>query len=185
MDKELLNQCLECKLCDLSLNRKNVVFGSGNSKANLMLIGEAPGVQEDETGLPFVGRSGLLLKELVKNVGIDIQHDCYITNLVKCRPPVNRRPSRDELQACSPFLQKQIELVNPQLILLIGATAAEAILGFKGRLSDIRGNWIRWQGTLAMPIFHPSYLLRNPSMAHGSPRFLTLNDLRSLRDRLK
>ncbi len=184
MDINLLANCQSCISCGLSQNRKNIVFSRGNTESNIMVIGEAPGAQEDLKGQPFVGRSGMLLNELMNSVGINFDQDCYICNLVKCRPPNNRRPNKSELDSCRPWLNKQLELVKPSILLLLGATAVEEFLGFRGRLSKIRGEWIPLDKWLVMPLFHPAYLLRNPSLKPGSPRFLTRSDLVKVRDRL-
>ena len=146
-----------------------------------MLIGEAPGADEDATGLPFVGRSGQLLDGLLLQAGLD---DVYICNAIKCRPPDNRRPTATELTACRPWLAAQITLVAPELVLLVGATALQGVLGIKGGITSLRGQWRPWQGRWLMPILHPSYLLRNPSERPGSPKALTLDDLRQVRERL-
>ena len=156
----------------------------GNPLARLMIIGEAPGAIEDLRGEPFVGRSGILLERLMESVGIDIKNDAYICNLIKCRPPKNRRPTKAELSACRPWLNKQIELNDPRVIALTGATAVREILGIKGGLTKIRGNWMSWQGRWVMPVFHPAYLLRNPSLSDGSPTSLTFKYLLAVRDRL-
>ncbi len=149
-----------------------------------MVIGEAPGANEDLTGDPFVGRSGKRLDELLYKVGLNPSNDVYITNVVKCRPPKNRRPSKEELKSCMPWLIKQIELVDPLIILLLGATALESILGKKGPMTKVRGKWYNFGDRLVMPLFHPSYLLRNPSAADGSPTSLTISDLEVVRNKL-
>jgi DNA polymerase len=166
-----------------------VVVARGNPSARLLLIGEAPGAEEDRQGLPFVGRSGQLLDRLMADAGIDSQQDVYIVNGVKCRPPQNRRPSAGELAACRPWLEQQITLVDPTLVLLVGATALEAVLGIKGGITRLRGHWQRGQGPLLagrglMPLLHPSFLLRNPSEAEGGPRWHTRADLAAVRRRL-
>ena len=156
----------------------------GTSSLTAMLIGEAPGAREDATGQPFVGRSGQALDRLLVDVGLQPQSDLYICNAVKCRPPGNRRPRRQELEACRPWLDQQLALIDPAVVVLAGATALEAVLGSKGRMTDLRGRWQRWQGRDVMPIFHPSYLLRNPSTEDGSPVALTRADLVAVRQRL-
>ena len=129
-----------------------------------MLIGEAPGAQEDELGQPFVGRSGQLLDQLLAAAGLDSNQDAYICNGVKCRPPGNRKPTALELAACRPWLQHQIALVQPQVLVLVGATALQAVLGLKGPISELRGQWQFFEGRACMPIFHPAYLLRNQAI---------------------
>lgn len=150
-----------------------------------MLIGEAPGASEDVMGEPFVGRSGKLLDRLCLEVGINPSTDVYICNAVKCRPPKNRRPSKEELLTSLPWLIQQIKLVDPFVIILSGSTAVEAVLGIKGKISTIRGIWKPWQGRMVMPLFHPSYLLRNPSRVEGAPITLTLGDLLKVKQKLK
>ena len=149
-----------------------------------MLIGEAPGADEDSQGLPFVGRSGRLLSELLKAAELDEGEDLYICNVIKCRPPNNRKPSSDEIKRCRPWLEEQIALVNPSLVLLAGATALQALLGIKSGISKLRGQWHEQEGRAFMPVFHPSYLLRFGSRETGSPRALTLQDLREAKRRL-
>ena len=161
-----------------------MVFADGNPKSNLMIIGEAPGAKEEEIGEPFVGRSGKLLDKLLQNAGIDINQDVYFCNVVKCRPPKNRRPTKIEIQENLPWLYQQIKLVNPSVIVLVGATALEAILKIKSRISLLRGIWIDWEGKLVMPVFHPSYLLRNPSKEEGKPMSLTKSDFLKIKEKI-
>ena len=156
----------------------------GNSKANLLIIGEGPGKNEDETGLPFVGRAGKLLDQILESGDIYSNEDSYISNIVKCRPPENRKPSIEEMEACEPWLKEQIRLINPKIILLVGATAVEGILGTKEGITKIRGSWIKRDGYLYMPIFHPSYLLRNPSKEPGKPKWLTWQDMKKVKKKL-
>ena len=159
-------------------------MGRGNRKAKLLIIGEGPGKNEDETGLPFVGRAGKLLDQILESVDIDSNEDSYISNIVKCRPPENRKPSIEEMEACEPWLKEQIRLINPKIILLVGATAVESILGTKEGITKIRGSWIKRDGYLYMPIFHPSYLLRNASKEPGKPKWLTWQDMKKLKKKL-
>jgi DNA polymerase len=154
-----------------------------------MVIGEGPGAQEDAQGLPFVGRAGQLLNQMLASVDIDSNEGAYICNVVKCRPPDNRKPTAEEMAACRPWLLEQIALVDPAVIVLAGATAMEGVLGIKGGITRLRGQWHEGSGEgLAgrwlMPIFHPSYLLRNPSKEKGSPKWLTWQDLQVLKQRL-
>ena len=157
----------------------------GNPSARFMLIGEAPGAMEDALGKPFVGRSGKLLDVLLNDVGINPDRDVFICNVVKCRPPKNRRPTKDELLLSLPWLDQQIQLVDPWVIALAGSTAVDAVLGLKDKISSLRGNWQSWQGRMMMPLFHPSFLLRNPSRVEGTPLSLTLQDLLEVKKRLK
>ena len=174
-----------CDCCGLNQPSSKVVVSRGNPSARLMLIGEAPGASEDALGEPFVGRSGKLLDQLCLDVGINPSEDLYICNAVKCRPPKNRRPSKDELFSSLPWLTQQIKLVDPLVIVLAGSSAVEAVLGVKDKISAIRGSWKPWQGRMVMPLFHPSYLLRNPSRVEGAPIALTLGDLVKVKQRLK
>ena len=179
-----LRDCEQCTACDLALTRERVVISRGAATAPLMLIGEAPGVREDALGQPFVGRSGQLLDRLLLEVGLNPESDLYICNAVKCRPPQNRRPKRAELTACRPWLDRQVDQVNPRVIVLLGATAVESLLGIKGGMTQLRGQWLSWDGRDVMPIFHPSYLLRNPSKASDAPTALTRSDLSAVQQRL-
>ena len=226
---QLASDCQACRRCSLGASRLNVVVSRGNPRARLMVIGEGPGAQEDELGQPFVGRSGQLLDLMLESVGIHSNRDAYVCNIVKCRPPENRKPTALEMAACRPWLDQQIALVDPQVILLAGATAVEGLLGIKGGITKLRGQWLhletsqgpdqptpsqpaqrqqapsqplqnqrkpsprsplRWPpggaaGIALMPLLHPSYLLRHPSEAEGSPRWLTRADLVAVRDRLE
>ena len=183
---QLLLDCAACHRCDLAAERQQVVVSRGNPAARLMLIGEGPGAQEDSAGLPFVGRSGQLLDQLLAAAGIDSNRDAYVANVVKCRPPGNRKPKPMELAACRPWLDHQIALVNPAVILLVGATALEGVLGIKGGITSLRGQWHASEieilrGRRLMPVLHPSYLLRFNSQAEGSPRALTAADFMEVR----
>lgn len=171
-----------CQACVLCRARTNVVFADGNPEAKLMIIGEGPGQKEDETGTPFVGKAGQLLTRILESVGFDRQRDTYICNVVKCRPPGNRVPAPDEALACRPYLDAQIEFVKPKIILLAGATAVQYVLKVKDPISRIRGRWFPFSdGAKVMPIFHPSYLLRNDSREVGSPKWLMWQDIKEVR----
>ena len=174
----------KCDCCGLSTSSIRVVVSRGNPSARFMLIGEAPGATEDALGEPLVGRSGKVLDQLFKEVDIDPLNDVFICNAVKCRPPLNRRPSKAELKAALPWLNLQIQLVDPWVILLAGSTAVEIVLGSKDKISSIRGVWQNWGGRMCMPIFHPSYLLRNPSETDNSPKSLTKEDLLIIHNKL-
>lgn len=139
---ELAAACGRCHRCDLAASRQQVVVGRGNPDARLLLIGEAPGAEEDASGQPFVGRAGKLLEQLLAEAGLDSDRDLYIANVIKCRPPGNRKPSRAEIAACRPWLAQQLCLQRPQLIGLLGATALEALLGLKGGITKLRGQWL-------------------------------------------
>jgi DNA polymerase len=186
---QLASDCQACRRCSLGASRLNVVVSRGNPQARLMVIGEGPGAQEDELGQPFVGRSGQLLDLMLESVGIHSNRDAYVCNIVKCRPPENRKPTALEMAACRPWLDQQIALVDPQVILLAGATAVEGLLGIKGGITKLRGQWRQGEGgslegRWLMPIFHPSYLLRNPSKERGAPKWLTWHDLQDVQRRL-
>ena len=182
-------KCEKCKGCALASTRNNVVFADGNpDSAKIVLIGEAPGEMEDETGRPFVGRAGQLLDEFLKDAGISRDNDVYIINTVKCRPPENRVPTDDEKAACRKFLEAQIDIINPKAIILCGATAMKSFLTLdkKQTISKVRGQWVDvvvdGKNYKAMTIFHPSYLLRNHSMENGSPRRLMQEDLNNIKN---
>ncbi len=151
----------DCQRCKLAPTRKTIVFGEGNPRAELMFIGEGPGADEDEQGLPFVGRAGKLLNRMMETVGLK-RADVYICNVVKCRPPGNRTPEKDEVDACSPFLYRQIESVKPRLICCLGAPAVRTVLGIKEGITKIRGRFYDFAGTKALATVHPAYVLRNP-----------------------
>jgi uracil-DNA glycosylase family 4 len=175
-------QCSKCGLCN---SRTHVVFARGNPLAKLMIIGEGPGQREDETGVPFVGRAGQLLDKILGAVNLNCDTDVYISNVVKCRPPQNRVPAKEEADACRPYLDAQISFVKPRLILLAGSTAVQAVLQVKDPISRIRGKWCDFKnGAKVMPIFHPSYLLRNDSREVGSPKWLTWQDIKEVRKTL-
>lgn len=178
---ELAQHCNQCHRCELGDTRTHAVIGRGNLEALIMIVGEAPGQNEDETGLPFVGRSGQLLEKILASVRLDTEKDVYICNINKCRPPENRNPTAKEMAACKPYLFEQIRLVNPKIILLTGATAVKGLIGDQGSMTSIRGKWIEWEGRFCMPIFHPSYLLRNPSRDRGSPKWMMWQDIQAVR----
>lgn len=160
---EQLNRLIyECTKCVLHKNRNKFVFGSGNPDADVMVIGEGPGADEDAQGLPFVGRAGKLLTDILKAIKFE-REEVYIANIVKCRPPGNRTPLPDEMDTCIPYLKKQIELIKPKLILCLGLTAAKGLLKRKESLTNLRGNVYEYEGISVMVTFHPAALLRNPN----------------------
>ena len=177
----LEKKCISCTKCSLSTGRTNVVFGRGNPRAKILIIGEGPGQQEDEQGLAFVGRAGKMLNKSFLSVGIDTNEDCYISNIVKCRPPNNRKPKSIEIEKCMPWLDSQIELIKPKVIVLAGSTAVQSYLNINQPISKIRGKWITRESIKYMPIFHPSYLLRNSSNEKGKPKWLTIQDLKKVK----
>jgi DNA polymerase len=160
--EELYSKINQCKKCELHQNRTNFVFGSGNPNADVMVIGEGPGAEEDLQGLPFVGRAGMLLTDILKAIKFS-RDEVYIANIVKCRPPNNRTPLQDEMDTCVPYLKKQIELIKPKLILCLGLTAAKGLLGIKDSLTSMRGKVFNYKSIKVMVTFHPAALLRNPN----------------------
>ncbi|WP_008312322.1 uracil-DNA glycosylase family protein [Leptolyngbya sp. PCC 6406] len=181
---DLTVHCQRCQRCDLAAGRTHVVVSRGSAQAPILVVGEGPGQQEDEQGLPFVGKSGQLLEKILAAVRLDTERDVYICNVVKCRPPGNRAPTIQESTACKGYLMEQIRLVNPKIILLTGATALKGLTGEKKAISKIRGQWMQWQGHWCMAIFHPAYLLRNPSRDRGSPKWLMWQDIQAVRAKL-
>ena len=180
-------KCENCHECVLGNTRNNVVFSDGNPEtAKIVLIGEAPGETEDETGTPFVGRAGKLLNQFLENAGISRQNDLYIINTVKCRPPENRVPTDVEKSLCEKFMNAQIDIINPKAIIFCGATSLKSFWEDKKvQISKVRGKWfdvdVNGKSYPAMAIFHPSYLLRNHSMEEGSPRRLMEQDLAEIK----
>lgn len=182
-------KCENCMACELGKTRNNIVFSDGNpSTAKIVLIGEAPGETEDETGKPFVGRAGQLLNDFLAQAGISREEDVYVINTVKCRPPQNRVPSDEEKASCRKFLEAQIDIINPRAIVLCGATALKSFVNLdkKQTISKVRGQWLSitvdGKEYRAITIFHPSYLLRNHSMEDGSPRRLMQQDLANIKN---
>lgn len=182
--EQMHGHCSQCQRCELGATRTNAVVGRGNPQAPIMIVGEGPGQNEDETGLPFVGRAGQLLEKILQSVQFDVDQDVYICNIVKCRPPGNRAPTLQEMDACRPYLLEQIRLVNPKIILLTGASAVRGVTGEKRGITKIRGQWLEWEGRLCMPIFHPAYLLRNQSREKGGPKWLMWQDIQAVRQKL-
>lgn len=179
---ELKKICEKCLECELAKTRTNIVFSDGNPDAKIVIIGEAPGRNEDETGKPFVGRAGKLLDELFLSQGLTREKDLYICNTVKCRPPENRVPTDVEKAKCERFLRGQLDILKPKIIVLCGATALKTFLGNKVKISEVRGKWFDYQSeTKVMPVFHPSYLLRNPSLKESSPKWLMLEDIKEIK----
>jgi uracil-DNA glycosylase family 4 len=151
----------DCKRCRLHEGRTHIVFGVGNPKAELCFVGEGPGADEDARGEPFVGRAGQLLDKMIEAMGFQRQ-DVYICNVVKCRPPGNRAPEPDEMATCSPFLRAQLRAIQPKVIVVLGKTAAQALLEDRTPITRMRGRWREYEGIALMPTFHPAYLLRSP-----------------------
>ena len=159
--KALREECLDCRRCGLASTRTHVVFGVGSTDAEVMLIGEGPGAEEDKQGLPFVGAAGKLLDQMLDTIGLT-REQVYISNIVKCRPPANRVPKPDEVAACIGYLEKQIEMVNPKIIVLLGATALNNWFSKDMRITKVRGQWFEKQGRHVIATFHPAALLRDP-----------------------
>jgi len=162
--EELRKEILNCTKCELSSTRNHVIFGEGNINAEVIIIGEAPGRDEDIQGRPFVGKSGQLLDKILAACGFTRNEHVFISNIVKCRPPNNRVPNPQEAATCMPWLSKQIELIDPKIIILLGATALKYILGNEHKITRDHGNWFSWKNRHVMPVFHPSALLRDPSL---------------------
>jgi uracil-DNA glycosylase len=152
----------ECTRCKLHKGRNKIVFGDGSAKAQLVFVGEGPGADEDAQGLPFVGRAGKLLTQMIEAMGLQ-RSDVYICNVVKCRPPGNRQPEKDEVDACSPYLFRQLDVLRPKAIVCLGATAAQTLLQTNRGISHFRGEWLDFRGFKMIATYHPAYLLRNPA----------------------
>lgn len=180
--EKIKEKCLNCQKCSLGKTRTNIVFSGGVPNHKLMLIGEAPGYYEDQKGEPFVGKAGQLLDKIFASVGLSRQNDVYICNTIKCHPPENRDPLPEEKEACREFLDAQIGILKPRIILLCGRVAVQSILGTTQGITKIRGKW--YEGpymSKMMPIFHPSYLLRNDSREKGSPKWLMWQDIQEIK----
>ncbi len=175
---KLRNHIGDCIRCKLHVNRQNIVFGEGDPNAELVFIGEAPGREEDMEGRPFVGEAGRLLTRIIKAMGLD-RGDVYICNIVKCRPPRNRDPEPDEIEACLPFLKAQIRIIQPKVICTLGRIAAQSLLGKDFKITRQRGDWHSYMGIPLMPTFHPAYLLRNPSQKR-----VVWEDIKKIMERL-
>jgi DNA polymerase len=151
----------DCKRCKLHRGRKTIVFGEGNERATLMLIGEGPGYDEDVQGRPFVGRAGQLLTKILQSINLP-REEVYIANIIKCRPPQNRNPEPDEIESCSPFLMKQISVIQPKIICALGAFSAQTLLKTDAKITALRGKFYDLEGIKVIPTYHPAFLLRNP-----------------------
>lgn len=175
----LKNELGDCLRCKLSTGRKHIVFGEGDSEADIMFIGEGPGRDEDIQARPFVGDAGKLLTSLIVKLGLR-REDVYIANIVKCRPPNNRNPEEDEISACLPFIKGQIGIIRPKAIVCLGKIAAQALTGSNVIISKLRGNFFKYDNIPVMPTFHPAYLLRNPK-----DKWLTWDDMQKVLELLK
>lgn len=168
----------DCTRCKLHEHRTNIVFGEGNSKARLVFVGEGPGADEDATGRPFVGRAGQLLDKIIAAIGMK-RDECYIANVVKCRPPQNRTPERDEVATCEQFLFRQLSFIRPRVIVALGSPAFQCLMKTKDTITRARGQWLDWNGIKVMPTFHPAYLLRSPDKKREA-----WEDMKKVRDYL-
>jgi len=172
---------LSCMLCPLHETRTHVVFGEGDPDAEVLFVGEGPGEVEDNTGRPFVGPAGQKLDEVLASVGIP-RESVYIANIVKCRPPGNRVPAKGEMEVCFPYLEAQIALINPSLIVTLGNTSTQWLMPDVAGITKTRGTFLTWRGGIQIfPMFHPSYLLRYPSREKGSPKYLTWQDIQRVK----
>lgn len=182
--EKVKQDCLNCQKCPLAKTRTNVVFSDGKPNSNIVLIGEAPGANEDLQGKPFVGRAGQLLDKIFESVGLSREKDIYICNTLKCRPPENRDPLPSEKEACRNYLDAQLNILKPKIILLCGRVALTSFLPNVASISKVRGKWFDGpNGSKMMPIFHPSYLLRNPIARPGSPKALMWEDIKEIKRR--
>jgi DNA polymerase len=172
-----IGECQRCKLCQ---ERTNIVFGVGSPHAKLMFVGEGPGADEDAQGEPFVGRAGQKLNDMIHAIGLE-RRDVYIANVVKCRPPGNRDPEPDEVATCSPFLFRQIEAIQPKVIVALGSPATKTLLDTKAGITSLRGRWGQFRGIPVMPTFHPAFLLRKYTVEN---RALVFADLKAARARI-
>ena len=177
--RDAANRCEQCGLCR---SRKNVVVGEGSLTSRIMFVGEGPGEVEDNSGRPFVGPAGQLLTRILEAAGFK-RDDVYITNIVKCRPPNNRVPEIEEVLNCQRWLEAQIALLQPQIIVCLGNTPLKWFLHGTEGITKMRGRWFTWRGAALMPMFHPSYLLRNQSRERGGPKDLTWRDIQEKRQR--
>lgn len=157
----------DCRRCGLCRGRTHIVFGQGNPGTEILFLGEGPGEDEDLSGLAFVGRAGQLLTKMISAMGYT-REEVYICNIVKCRPPGNRRPEPAEIEACRPFVEQQIRAIRPKAIVALGATAAQSLLRVDTSITRLRNRWHEWEGIPVMPTFHPSYLLRAPQQKAGA-----------------
>jgi DNA polymerase len=177
--ESLTREATSCTRCRLADQRRNVVVGEGDPHARVMFVGEGPGAEEDRTGRPFVGQAGMLLDAMIFSLGLE-RRQVYIANVVKCRPPGNRDPEADEVAACAPFLDRQIALIRPLLIVALGKPAARRLTGSSAPISALRGRWSSYLGVPVLPTFHPAYLLRSPLAKRE-----VWQDLKAVRTRLQ
>lgn len=180
--EQIRDKCLKCEKCGLCKTRTNVVFSDGVPNNKLMLVGEAPGYWEDQKGKPFVGKAGQLLDKIFECVGLSREKNVYICNTIKCRPPENRNPLPEEKQACREYLEAQINILKPRIIIVCGNIALNSLLPNERGITRARGKWFDGpNGAKMIPMFHPSYLLRNDSREKGSPKWLTWQDIKEVK----
>ena len=177
--EEIREEIGDCTRCKLSQKRKNIVFGVGSSRADLMFVGEAPGADEDAQGIPFVGRAGQLLTRIIESIGLS-RDQVYIANILKCRPPGNREPEAEEVETCEGFLFQQIQSVSPKVMVALGRYAAQTLLRTETPISRMRGQFFEFAGGVLIPTYHPAYLLRNPSAKRQ-----VWEDMKAVRAKLK
>ena len=182
--EELHKRIASCTKCELCQTRHNTVPGEGPLNCRVVIVGEGPGEEEDESGRPFVGKAGRLLTDVLEKGGNIRRDSLYITNTVKCRPPGNRNPNTKEIESCRDYLEAQLLLLHPDIVVTLGNVPTQALLNTKQGITSLRGKWINWRGIKLYPMFHPSYLLRNESKALGSPRYLMWQDVKDLKAKI-
>lgn len=178
--EELEQRVASCQACPLCSTRINTVFGQGDRDSAIVMIGEGPGEDEDKQGLAFVGKAGQLLTQILE-AGKISRDEVFIMNIVKCRPPENRAPTTEEMAACNEHLEAQLALLRPKIVICLGNTPMKWLLQTTEGITKMRGKWFDWRGIKLMPMFHPSYLLRNQSRAEGSPKHQTWQDVQELK----
>jgi len=182
--EEITEKIKNCQKCPLYKTRHYSVPGEGNCKSRVIFVGEAPGEVEDLHGKPFIGKAGQLFSKILQSVQIN-RKEIFITNMLKCRPPGNRNPSKNEIELCFPYLESQIALINPKIIVTLGNIPTKYLLNSQKGITKLRGNWFDWIGGIRIfPMFHPSYLLRHEETTPGSPKELTWKDIRELKSKL-
>jgi len=182
---EIAEKINNCQKCPLYLTRQHAVPGEGSYSSSVIFIGEAPGEVEDLQGKPFIGKAGQLFSKILQSVQIK-RKDIFITNMIKCRPPGNRNPSKSEIEVCLPYLESQIALINPKIIVTLGNISTKFLLDSNEGISKLRGKWFTWIGGIRIfPMFHPSYLLRHEETTPGSPKELTWRDIKELKKMLE
>ena len=180
----LQDEVAGCTRCRLAPGRTQTVFARGNPLARVMFVGEGPGEHEDRQGLPFVGRAGQLLDRIIGAMGLDPAQDVYIANVVKCRPPSNRNPEPDEMDACGPYLQQQLGMIRPEVIVVLGKVAAHYLLKVNAPMGKLRGQWTKWEGIDVMPTWHPAYVLREMERPGSTARREVWTDVQRVMERL-